>query len=235
MSAVQQMLMGAGGGATDPYYSSVSLLLHMDGSNGSTTFTDNSPSPKTVAANNGAQISTSVIKYGTGSVTLNGGGENLSVVSNAVFGYGTGDFTIEFWVYNVGGSGARTIISNLTSTSSTNPHLYYDGSLQIYYYTAGANRITSSATSANTWYHVALCRASGSTRLFINGSQSGSTYSDSNDYGATAPLGIGTYWNGGAPVSSSTLAGYIDDVRITKGVARYTANFTPPAAAFPNS
>jgi hypothetical protein len=69
--------------------------------------------------------------------------------------------------------------------------------------------------------------------MFINGTQSGSTYTDANNYGATAPLGIGTYWNGSSPVTTDTLNGYIDDVRITNGIARYTANFTAPTQAFP--
>jgi hypothetical protein len=68
--------------------------------------------------------------------------------------------------------------------------------------------------------------------MFINGTQSGSTYTDSNNYGTTAPLGIGTYWASGSPATVSTLNGYIDDLRITKGYARYTSNFTPPTSAF---
>ena len=70
--------------------------------------------------------------------------------------------------------------------------------------------------------------------MFINGTQAGSTYTDANNYGASAPLGIGTYWSAGAPVTTSTLNGNIDDLRITK-YARYTTTFTPPTAAFPNT
>jgi hypothetical protein len=69
--------------------------------------------------------------------------------------------------------------------------------------------------------------------MFINGTQSGSTYADTNNYGTTAPLGIGTYWRSGTPATTETFNGYLDDLRITKGYARYTSNFTPPAAAFP--
>ncbi len=86
--------------------------------------------------------------------------------------------------------------------------------------------------SPSTWYHIAVCRASGSTKMFINGTQTGSTYTDANNYGTSAPLGIGTYWSAGSPVTTLTLNGYIDDLRITKGYARYTSNFTPPTTTF---
>jgi len=178
-----------------------------------------------------AQISTSVKKYGTGSLAFDGSGDYLVEPTNVNFGYGTGDFTIEFWVYLNSTSTNMTIVSNLSSASSTNPHIYFAsaGSV-IYYYTANADRLVSPAVSAATWYHVAVCRASGSTRMFINGVQAGSTYTDSNNYGTSAPLGIGTYWSAGSPVTSLTLNGYIDDLRITRGYARYTSNFTPPGA-----
>jgi hypothetical protein len=96
------------------------------------------------------------------------------------------------------------------------------------YYTNSNDRISSGALTATTWYHVAVSKSSGSTKMFINGTQVGSTYTDANNYGTSAPLGIGTYWSSGSPVTTSTLNGYIDDLRITKGYARYTANFTVP-------
>jgi hypothetical protein len=176
-----------------------------------------------------AQISTSVKKFGTGSMAFDGSGDYIVEPTNLNFGYGTGNFTIEFWLY-LNSTGLQTVVSNLSSGSSTNPHIYI--STTIRYYTAGADRITGATLSTGQWYHIALCRASGSTRLFVDGTQSGSTYSDANNYGASAPLGIGTYWEG-TPSASNTLNGYIDDLRITKGVARYTANFTPPTSALP--
>jgi hypothetical protein len=176
-----------------------------------------------------AQISTSVKKYGTGSLAFDGTGDYLVEPTNVNFGYGTGDFTIEFWVYLNTISADQTVVSNLTAAASVNPHIYFwVTGAKFVYYTASADRIVSSAVSAATWYHVAVCRASGSTRMFINGVQAGSTYTDSNNYGTSAPLGIGTYWSAGSPVTSSTLNGYIDDLRITRGYARYTSNFTPP-------
>lgn len=177
-----------------------------------------------------AQIDTAVSKFGTGSIEFDGTTDYVVQPISDTYGYGTGDFTIEFWLY-LNSTGLQTIVSNLSSASSTNPHIYI--STTIRYFTVNADRITGASLSTSQWYHIAVCRASGSTRLFIDGTQSGSTYSDTNNYGATAPLGIGTYWNSGAPVTTNTLNGYIDDLRITKGIARYTSNFTPPTAPFP--
>ena len=106
----------------------------------------------------------------------------------------------------------------------------YIGTNVLKYFTASADRITGPTLSANQWYHIAISRSTGSTRLFVNGTQSGSTYADSNNYGTTAPFALGTYWNNGTPSSASTLSGYVSDLRITKGYARYTANFTAPTA-----
>jgi hypothetical protein len=175
---------------------------------------------------NDAQIDTTTKKFGDGSMEFDGTTDYIVQPTSDNYGYGTGDFTIEFWVYFDDVNTSRTVVSNLSGSASVNPHLYiFNTTLR--YYTNSADRITSSALSTSQWYHIALVRFSGSTKLYINGTQSGSTYTDTNNYGATAPLGIGTYWSAGSPFTSSTLDGFIDDLRITKGIARYTANFTP--------
>jgi hypothetical protein len=181
----------------------------------------------------GARVSTAVSKYSGSSLYFDGTGDYAVQPTNLNFGYGTGDFTIEFWLYLNTVSADQTIVSNLSSATSVNPHIYLNGaSNTIRFFTNSADRITGSSLSANTWYHIAVCRASGSTKMFINGTQTGSTYTDANNYGTTAPIGIGTYWSSGSPVTTLTLNGYIDDLRVTKA-ARYTANFTPPTAALP--
>jgi hypothetical protein len=169
-------------------------------------------------------------KWGGGSMAFDGTTDYLVEPTSVYFGYGTGDFTIECWVY-FNSTGTATIFSNLSGTASTNPHIYINSTIR--FYNGGGDRITSSTSpSTGVWYHLAVCRASGSTRMFLDGTQTGSTYADTNDYGQSAPLGVGTYWNGGAPVTASTLNGYLQDVRVSK-YARYTTNFTPPTAAFP--
>lgn len=177
------------------------------------------------------KISTVQSRWGSSSISFDGTGDYLIIPSSGYYGYGTGDFTIEFWLRMTSSAINQTLVSNLTSVSSTNPHLYFKSSdSRVYYWTANADRITGNILALNTWYHIAVSRASGSTRLFVDGQQAGSTYVDANDYGAAAPVGVGTYFSGGIPVTSNTLSGFIDDLRITRGIARYTANFTPPTA-----
>jgi hypothetical protein len=174
-----------------------------------------------------AKIRTDVKKYGTGSVYFDGTTDYVVQPSSVNYEYGTGDFTIEFWLY-LNSTGLQTIVSNLSAaTGGVQPHIYINTTIR--YYTNSADRITGASLSSGQWYHIAVSRGSGSTRLFVNGTQSGSTYADTNNY-TTAPLGVGTYWEAGAPVTTNTLNGYIDDLRITKGVARYTANFTAPTS-----
>ena len=151
--------------------------------------------------------------------------------SNLSYGYGTGDFTIEVWLY-LNATTTQTIVSNLTASSgaSVAPHIYYANASGIRYYVNSADRITGSALSTGTWYHIAVSRSGSSTKMFINGTQTGSTYTDTNNYGTSNPLGVGDY---AVPLTGgSTLNGYINDLRITKGVARYTSTFTPPTSAF---
>jgi len=116
-------------------------------------------------------------------------------------------------------------------TAGLYPTLYINGSNQITYFTNGSDRITGAAPTLNTWQHIALVRYNGSTKLYVNGTQSGSTYVDTNVYinGAARPI-IGA---DGGNVANQNYAGYIDELRVTKGFARYTANFNVPTEAFP--
>lgn len=213
--------------------------------NQSNRFVDNSTNNATPTAIGSVAVNplqpftapTGTSAYGSG--LFDGTSDYLTVVSNAAFGYGTGDFTIEGWFYFGTVASDQTIVSNLTSASSVNPHLYLSGaSNTVRYYTNSADRITGSAIVANAWYHIAVARSGSSTKLFINGAQSGSTYTDTNNYGTSAPVGIGTYWSGSSPVTSSTFNGYSSNVRFVKGTAVYTGNFTPsttPLTAITNT
>ena len=99
-----------------------------------------------------------------------------------------------------------------------------------YYLNSGYRIISSTVLNTGTWYHIAVSRSGSSTKMFINGTQVGSTYTDSSSLvcGAMRPaLGIN-----GVGLSSLAMTGYLDELRITR-YARYTANFTAPAAAFP--
>jgi hypothetical protein len=145
--------------------------------------------------------------------------------SSQTLAFATGDFTVECWV------------NFATNNGTYNPFVRYDGSgtfdfgydysvAQIKYNGSGAIFAISQTFTVGTWYHVALTRASGSSRLFVNGTQVGSTATgDTNNYAS------GAFKVGGSSYSGShVMSGYIDDLRITKA-ARYTTNFTPPTKA----
>ena len=178
-----------------------------------------------------AKLNTAVSKFGGSSMSFDGTGDCLFQPSNINYGYGTGDFTIEFWLY-LNATTLQSIVNNLTAASgaSVAPHIYYANASGIRYYVNSADRITGSALSTGVWYHIAVSRSGSSTKMFINGTQTGSTYTDTNNYGVSNPLGVGDY--AVPPSGSNTLNGYIDDLRITKGYARYTSNFTAPITSF---
>lgn len=184
-----------------------------------------------------AQISTTQSKFGGSSIAFDGVGDYLksNAATSDLCTFGTGDFTIEMWIYLTNVSVAQVIFDTRpASTNGVYPDIYFNNSgSTLNWYISSADRITSSAVSINTWYHVAVCRSGSSTKMFINGTQAGSTYTDTNNYlcAAQRPI-IGV---NATDSSSSPFYGYIDDLRVTKGYARYTANFTAPTAAFPTS
>jgi hypothetical protein len=215
----------------DPQFTSVSLLLHGNGTNGSTTITDSSPTPKTVTAFGNAQISTAQSKFGGASIAFDGTGDYLTTPASSSFAFGLADFTVELWLYRFGSGQQHLYDARDIGLNDNRILLYLDSSSQLTYYSNGAPRITTtSVPTLSTWVHVALCRASGNSRLFLNGVQVGATFADTiSIVSPTATVAIGA-----TNVGTTSLNGYIDDFRITKGIARYTANFTPPTAAFPD-
>ena len=183
-----------------------------------------------------AKISTAQSKFGGSSLYFDGTGDRLYEPSNQNFNFGTGDFTIELWVYPIsqGGHGNSNNDCLIDFRPATGGGAYgtlyiFSSGTGVYWYANTGNRITGGAISNSVWTHIAICRSSGSTKLFLNGTQSGSTYTDATNY-LVAPIMIGEF-NDGA--GAGNFNGYIDDLRVTKGYARYTTTFTPPTAALP--
>jgi hypothetical protein len=209
---------------TDGYFSSVSLLLHADG-NGS-SFVDSSASPKTLTAYGNATHSSTQSKFGGKSLYLDGSGDYLQTASNAAFGFGTGDFTIEYWHYPLQNSGNETLID--TRPSDTAAWLVLGkssgGAVRCY---DGSSVRTGGSMSLNAWNHIAWVRSSGVNTLYLNGT-SVITFTNANDAGSSRGLTIGS----NVLTSAENTYGYIDDLRITKGVAR---TITVPTAAYPDS
>jgi hypothetical protein len=224
----------------------VSLLLHGDGTNSSTTITDSSPSPKTVTAVGNAQINTAVTdpfgRTGVGVLAFDGNNDWLSI-SNAALALGSGDFTVECFARWAGDTIAgNTAASNLIDFRTAEPSSQFyllirpSGAATepqaFQYFVNGAARITSTTIATlNTWRHVAVVKSLATTTMYVDGVSQG-TWADSTNYTSTTATIGGRF----AAISGDqrSLNGYIDDLRITKGVARYTANFTPPIAPFPD-
>lgn len=176
-----------------------------------------------------AQISTSVKKYGTGALYFDGNGDYLASPQNLGFVFGTGDFTIEFWLRAVAFSNVNVWVdTRIGGSSAAGVAIYTNSSGQVAIYSGIANIILSSAISTGQWYHIAASRSSGTIRLFIDGTSAGSASFTNNLTDTNLFVGKTN------EAAMNYVNGYIDDLRITNGVARYTSNFTPPTAPFPD-
>ena len=155
----------------------------------------------------------------------------VNVATSANFDYGTGDYTIEAFIFIETSKNFSNIYDQRTTSqnyTTNSPVLYVNSSNEIIFMIAGSNQITSSALSDGVWYHVALTRASGSTKLFVDGTQSGSTYSDSLTY--VQPASDFSF-GGSVEQNQYNFSGFISNLRVVKGTALYTSNFTAPTAA----
>ena len=207
----------------------VVALLHANGTNGSSTFTDSSPLAANWTAVNGAVISTTQSKFGGASASFPNATSYLTpTASSSNYAFGTDDFTIEMWVYLNSGNTLYNVVydaRSLAIQAGATPVIYTIGTA-LYYFANGQNKITATAPDTNSWHHLAVCRASGNTRMFLDGTQIGSTYTDSSTYIIASGPFVGN-----AFLFDSVWKGYIDEIRITNGYAWYTSNFTPSTTA----
>jgi len=215
----------------DPNFNQTVLLLHGDGTNGAqnNTFLDGSTNNFTITRNgNTTQGTFSPFSVGAGewSNWFNGSTGYLRTPTDAAFGMSTGDFTIECWVYANAYSGIASVLIDLRAGSdpATRPCIEYGTTGALAYRVSGANRISGGTIPLNAWSHVALSRSGSTTKMFLNGVQVGSDYTDTNDYGASSRCQIGADDDGS---SQAFVNGYISNVRVVKGRAVYTSAFTP--------
>jgi hypothetical protein len=188
-----------------------------------------------------ALITNAQSKWSTTSLYFDGSGDYLVINPTSVtalfqnYAFGTGDFTIEAWVYATAFSLDKVIVSSYGAWAGT-VNFYLGtraGSPNIFIFRAGdSTPITINGNTGivtNTWYHIAISRSSGTTRMFVDGVVQTTTHTGTvNVSNTTRPLVVGSddttpgeYWSG-----------YINDLRLTKGYGRYTSNFTPPSAPF---
>lgn len=242
-SAVVQASGGAQSGGTavvsyqmaqdgDPYYDKVILLMHMDGANGSTSFVDETG--KTITPAGDAQISTAQSVFGGASGVFDGTGDYLSVSDNSEFAFGTGDFTIEAkvrptadgvgYLFGVGApSPSQGFNFQFRNTANGNVVRFFDHSIP-----SGVNG--TEIVASGVWNDVSLSRASGVLRAFVGGVKC-LEVANNSDFTDTTYVMVGA---NPSPTPDGTSAAFIEELRVTKGVARYVSDYTVPSAAFPD-
>ncbi|WP_164483770.1 MULTISPECIES: LamG-like jellyroll fold domain-containing protein [unclassified Polaromonas] len=228
--------------SSDPNFESVVLLLHGDGINNSTVITDSSPVVKPVTVGGNAKVSTVQGKFGGTSMAFDGAGDYLSSANHDNFNLTSADFTIEAWVYVTALTAGTQAVVDKDGVSGTSYSQYQVGISPAGKMTAflgNGNGVSPTGTvytgtttiTLNAWHHIALVKSGSIFKGFLDGAQEWSAAAAPMYSGGKALL-VGYLASGAA---AQTFNGYIDDVRITKGVARYSANFTPPTTAFPNA
>ena len=206
---------------SDANWSGVSLLLTGD------DLLDHSSSVKSLSVS-GATVNTSVKKYGTGSLYFNGSSQYISGTTG--FALGAGDFTVDMWVYKTTTMSTwHCMCTNRDSGGSNGLWMGFaaNSNAPIAYTVSGQIATSSTSISLNTWTHIAYCRSGSTLTIYVDGVATATASTSSSFTNASGSVGYDLAYN------SFSFAGYIDDLRITPGVARYTANFTPPTAAYP--
>jgi len=211
---------------------STSLLLNLTNA----AILDNSMMNNLETVGNAA-VSTSVKKYGAASMYFDGSGDGLNGgVISPLFDFGSGSFTVEFWANCVSTSGSGFFVSCWEDSGGSDANASWlvrlNSGTVITHFMQGSstyNTLTSTTLSANTWFHFAWVKNGTTQTMYINGTSvaSGTVTGSMNTV-------IRSFKVGYQGVATNYLNGYMDDVRITKGYARYTANFTVPDQAFPN-
>ena len=222
----------------DVHFPNVKLLMPFNGSNGATSASDLSNKNNTSSFSADAQISTAQSKFGGSSLAFDGTGDKITIGdsywNDAI---STGDFTIEYWLrLNVQSTSQRTITNYSGSTNGWG--MYYSSSNYLdffwrhsssWYYLNNEGGGTKSAIPNDTWTHVAVTRSDNTWRLFLNGTaentRTGLAHTIVTSSQNQLTLGCRP------DTSTQFLNGYIDDLRITVGEARYTSNFTAPTTA----
>ena len=223
----------AASGVVDPHWSSVRSLLHFDGASASTVMKDEKG--KVWTANAGAKLDTAQSKFGGASLLLNGSADHISTPYVVGHFDPNSDHTIEFWV-RPSASKRQTLYdfsAESGSASGIYAALFDDGKFRVFYGTSAgwSPAATTNIVPLNEWTHLASAKSGNVVRIFIDGALQITHTLTGVSAAQSAPPFIGRERGN----ESRYFQGWIDDFRYTDGVARYTANFTPPIAAFPNS
>ena len=221
---------------TEAYDSYTKLMLHMEDSGNS--FTD-SVASKAVTATGDVTQTTAQSKLGSRSAVFDGNGDYLSLADSDDWTFGSGDFTIDTWVrFNVFPSSGSlfTLVEQMTDGNNFFAYEFYESGGSYYLrfreQVASSNHIIFSSAalsvSTGTWYHLTIVRNGNSWYHFIDGVQTGSTYTNSDSMNNWA----GALWIGASNIDVRYFNGTLDELRISKGIARWTSNFTPPSSSY---
>jgi hypothetical protein len=209
------------------------LLLHMNGADASTAFID-SATGKSVTANGNAQIDTAQSKFGGASGLFDGAGDYLTLADSDNWNFGTGDFTIDFWVrFNV--LQDSEFVAQSIDGSNEWTLMYSHTGTKIYFqdWGAGVNMYCDWTPSVDIWYHIALVKsenAAGGTKIYIGGVSQTLTNAPA-DYTMSDLATVLTIGRR-ALTETRYLNGWIDELRISKGIARWTSNFNVPISEY---
>jgi len=229
----------AGQSSGETSFNKVSLLLPFDGSDTATSTSDESDNSHTITFAGTAQLDTAQKKFGTASLLLDGDSDYIQVADHDSFDFDAGNFTAECWI-RFAALGNNTIFShwaNGTSSSMSYYLTYFNGSgiLRLGHYLSGnADTSYSWSPSTGTWYHIALERSGTTLKVYIDGTSVISVSASTTALQASEdPFRVGVFNDAstGSPSLDWYFNGHIDDLRITKGLARYGTNFTPPTSA----
>jgi hypothetical protein len=206
------------------------LMLHMDGANNA--FVDSATDKAITAVGNATQANTQS-KFGGIAGVFAGNGNYISTPDHGDFNFGSGDFTIDFWAYPTSFGGQKKMYTQLVGNGYSPFSLYFDGNtLKINATSTGSNWDIANGTSVgyvlltNRWIHIACCRTGGNIYTFLGGSLTGIISTSATLYNAIGDIRIGDD-NG-----SQGFVGYLDEYRVSKGIARWSNNFVPPTKAY---
>ena len=221
------------GTRTDSNASSLVLAIPMDGANNGTTFTDESATikgsgtAKAITKFGDTKTLTAQSKFYGSSGFFDGNGDYLTIPANADFAFGTGDFTIEFWMKRVDtGNNVGLFDTRTNNADGGGCFIRFTSSTSIQFLN-GAQTFSSTLTHNAEWNHIAFVRNAGVLTGYANGTANTSVSGATSNFTSTLFL-LGGFVD--AKASPNAYGGYLQDLRIYKGVAKYTSNFTPPTA-----
>jgi hypothetical protein len=217
----------------DPEFANVALLLHMDGAQDSTTFVDASANGLALTPTGaGLKLTQTEKKFGTASAKF--AASKLTTAASTVFSFGTtGEFTIEAWLRMAAFPAYTCFVSKPAIPASSVPMLWFGliANKLALYFPSNPTIVATPACVPNTWHHVVLQRRGTTHEIYLDGALAGSSPVPIN-WGTTAQTLI--LGSNADAIDAQSLDGWLEDVRVTNGVARYTGPFTVPTEAYPD-